>query len=206
MRLYLKPHASSLGPHIVLNWLNLEHDIHAAEFFDDVFYKHNPTGTVGFLETDDGRIMTQVGAVMKHLLRLYPNEEFAPATDPEQAYQIDRWLLYLASDVHHNFHLLFLPDRYGITDNEAVRAAALSECYRHFGVLDAHLEGKAFMLGGEKSIVDALLFPMIRWSYMQFPENKRNFANLNALHDRMEQDPGVRKAMKAEGIWNTIAR
>lgn len=206
MELFIKPHASSLAPHIVLNWLNLDYDLHAAEFFDDILYQHNPTGTVGFMKTDDGQIMTQVAAVMKHLVRSNPGGALGPPSDPETAYQIDRWLLYLASDVHPPFHLLFLPDRYGIEGNDGAREAALQRCYRNFEILDAHLAGRDFMLGDRKSIIDALLFPMIRWSYMQFPDDRKSYANLNAVHDRMEQDQGVRRAMEKEGIWKTIAR
>lgn len=206
MELFLKPHASSLAPHIVLNWLDIDHDIHATEFFDDVLYEHNPTGTVGFLKTDDGNVMTQVGAIMKHLVRSNPGSDLGPSADLEEAYQIDRWLLYLASDVHPPFHLLFLPDRYAIADNGEAREAALKLCYRNFEILDAHLADRKFMLGDKKSIVDALLFPMIRWSYMQFADDKKDYKNLNALHDRMEQDAGVRAAMEKEGIWGTISR
>ncbi|WP_298937654.1 glutathione binding-like protein [uncultured Ruegeria sp.] len=206
MQLFIKPHASSLAPHIVLNWLNLDYDLHTAEFFDDVLYEHNATGTVGFMKMDDGTVLTQVGALMKHLVRSNPSSELGPSTDHQTAYQTDRWLLYLASDVHPPFHLLFLPDRYAIADNEKAREAALALCYRNFEILNAHLEGRAFMLGDKKSIVDALLFPMIRWSYMQFDDDHKDYTNLNAFHDRMEQDLGVRAAMEKEGIWQTISR
>lgn len=206
MQLYYKQHASSLAVHIALEWVGAKYEAIRTEFFDDVLYKHNPTGTVGFLKMPDGGIRTQVSAVMKELARKHPEANIDGGTDSETQFQCDRWLFFLTSDVHHAFHLLFLPDRYAIDGNDTARAAALELSYRNFDILDKHLEGRDYMLGDRVSVVDALLFPMIRWSYMQFPEEKRNFANLNALHDRMLEDPGVRSAMEDEEIWDTISR
>lgn len=206
MKLYYVPNASSLASHIALEWVDADYEAIATSFGDDILYKLNPIGTAGILEFEDGFVLSQVPAILKYLSMTYPHARIGGQGDDRAEADIDKWSSFLASDVHHAFHLLFNPARYGIDGNETARQAALQLCFRNFNVLNEHLESQTYMLGDQKSILDAYVLPMIRWSYVQFPPERKNYANLNALHDRLIEDASVISAMQQEGIWNTITR
>lgn len=185
-----------------LEWAGVEYDTVTASFGDDLLYELNPIGTVGILGRGPGqKPLSQTPATLQYLARSFPETQIGSDGSPDNAAEYDQWLNFLVSDVHHAFHLLFIPDRYSITDKGAARDAALALCYRNFKVLEAHLADRPYMMGDQKSIIDAYVFPMTRWSLMQFPPDAPMFPNLAALHDRMRADPKVEKAMRNEGIW-----
>ena len=103
--------------------------------------------------------------------------------------------------MHHAFHRIFNPDRYALEGNEPARDAALALCYRNFGILEEHLKGRGFMVDQSKSIVDAYLFPMVRWTFVAFPEDAPDYPNIYAFHDRMREDNSVEKTFREEGTW-----
>lgn len=206
MKFYYVPQATSLAVHIALEWADAEFEPISSEFGSDTLKKLNPIGTAGIIDFGDGFVLPQVPALLKYLSRLFPSLDLGVEDDPRRAALIDYWFSFLVSDVHHAFHLLFNPARYGIEDNASARDAALALCFRNFKVLDDHLSKNHFMLGEDKSVLDAYLLPMVRWSYIQFPKEKHNFHNLNRHHDAMLEDEGVIAAMEQEGIWDTIKR
>lgn len=57
------------------------------------------------------------------------------------------------------------------------------------------------MVDQSKSIVDAYLFPMVRWTFVTFPEDAPDYPNIYAFHDRVREDNSVEKhcARKARG-------
>lgn len=199
--LYYVPNACSLAAHIALEWCDASYEAIATNFGDQILYDLNPIGTVGILQRDnDAATLTQTPAILRYIARRYPDANIGDDGSLDGAAEIDSWLSFLVSDVHHAFHLLFIPERYAIEDNQAAREAALSLCCRNFGVLDKHLTDRAFMLGERRSILDAYIFPMIRWSKIKFPQERQSFGRLNDLHDRLIADDGVQRAMRAEGI------
>jgi glutathione S-transferase len=133
----------------------------------------------------------QTPAILRYLGRAYPDANLAATETSEGRIEIDQWLNFLVSDVHHVFHLIFNP----------ARDAALTLCYRNFDVLEKHLEHREFMVGDCKSIVDAYLFPMVRWTFVAFPEGARNYPTIYAFHDRMRSDASVEKVLRDEGTW-----
>lgn len=206
MKHYYVPNASSLATHIALEWVDADYESIRANFFDDILYSVNPIGTAGTLDCGNGLTITQVSAALKYIAATNPNTDIGDQGELQNAVELDRWLSFLGSDVHHAFHLLFNPVRYAIEKNDGAREAALKLCYRNFDVIEKHLDGKDYLMGDRQTILDAYLFPMIRWTYIQFPEDRRNYANVNALHDRMLADPGVIKAMECEDIVDAINR
>lgn len=206
MKHYYVPNASSLATHIALEWVDAEYESIRANFFDDILYSVNPLGTAGTLDCGNGLMITQVSAALKYIAATNPNTSIGDQGKLQNTVELDRWLSFLGSDVHHAFHLLFNPARYAIENNDTAREAALKLCYRNVNVIEKHLDGKDYLMGDRQTILDAYLFPMIRWTYIQFPENRRNYTNINALHDRMLADPGVVKAMEREDIVDAIKR
>lgn len=206
MKFYYVPNASSLAVHIALEWAGADYEPIKTEFGSQILKDLNPIGTAGVIKFKDGFVLAQVPALLKYLTSLYPDADMGSDPDPRACAEMDRWLSFLVSDVHHAFHLLFNPSRYAIEENNGARDAALMLCYRNFKVLDTHLSSTQFMLGQKKSILDSYLLPMVRWSYVIFPEDKKDFTHLNAHHDMMLKDEAVITAMEQEGIWDSIQR
>jgi glutathione S-transferase len=200
--LYYVQNATSMASHIALEWSGTPYDIVATNFGDEILKKLSPIGTAGSLERSNNLPpIQQTPAILRYLARTFPDANLAAGGDKQGEIEIDQWLSFLVSDVHHAFHLIFNPARYAVEDNDAVRDAALALCYRNFGILNAHLKDREFMVGDNKSIVDAYLFPMVRWTFVAFPEDARDYPNVYAFHDRMRADLSVEKVLRDEGTW-----
>lgn len=194
--LYYVPNATSMATHIALEWCSAPYKAVRTNFGDKVLSDLSPIGTAGTLARDDGQApILQTPAILQYLARSYPEANIGSDGTAEGSLEYEQWLNFLVSDVHHAFHLVFNPARYAIEGNTQAHEAALALCYRNYGILDNHLKNRKFMVGDRKTIVDAYVFPMIRWSFVAFPENARNYPALYAFHDRMMEDPSIKKVL-----------
>jgi len=95
-----------------------------------------------------------------------------------------------------------MPDRYTTDDGKAARQAVVEAgqelVAKQFGILDRHLEGRAYILDAGRSIIDAYSFPMIRWATRLLPDGLRDFQNVQMLHDRIAADPAVQRVLARE--------
>ena len=68
---------------------------------------------------------------------------------------------------------------------------------RQLGLLNDHLAGKDWVLG-KRSVIDAYAFPMLRWARKLLPEGIGGWPNVQALHDRLAEDPAVKRVLARE--------
>ena len=54
----------------------------------------------------------------------------------------------------------FYPERYG---GQGVKDAADAELAGHYDRIDAHLAGREWLVGGERTVADFFLFMLTRW-------------------------------------------
>lgn len=76
---------------------------------------------------------------------------------------------------------------------------ALTQNAAILGQLDTHLQGRSFLAGARPSIADAYLYVVLRWAHgKQIDLSGQD--NLAAFFERMQADPAVQAALKAEGL------
>ena len=200
MKLYYFPGSCALAPHIVLEWLGAEFEPVRIVKGDPEYLKINPLGVVPAIEYE-GRLYTQADAILHWLSASNPDTNLAGDGTPDSEYEINTWMAFLTGDLHPAFFPFFNGHRYtvdpdGVDDVKAAGQALVAKYYDH---LEAHLEGREFIVGDRRSIVDAYAIPMLRWGRL-LSKPLKEYPNLNAYLERWEQDEGVRRAMKEQGL------
>ncbi|MGU3492949.1 glutathione S-transferase family protein [Xanthobacteraceae bacterium A53D] len=203
--LYYATGACSLAPHIVLEWIGAPYEAVKVQYGSPELRAINPAGAVPTLREDDGWILTQAGAILDYLAHKHPDAGLSGGDGPRAAAEAHRWSAFFTSDVHAAFWPIFMPYRYTTDDSDAARQAVVEAgqklVAKQFAVLERHLDGREYVLGGGRSVIDAYAFPMIRWAAKLLPGGLGPYPNVQALHDRLAADPAVQKvlAREAEG-------
>ena len=200
MKLYYFPGSCALAPHIVLEWLGVYYEAVRIEKGDPEYLKINPLGVVPAIDYN-GKLYTQADAILHWLAASNPDAQLAGDGTPESEYEINNWMAFLTGDLHPAFFPFFNPQRYtvdpeGIDNVKAAGQALVAKFYEH---LEAHLEGRNFIVGNRRSIVDAYAIPMLRWGRL-LEKPLEEYPNLNAYLQRWEQDEGVRRALREQGL------
>ena len=148
----------------------------------------NPMGEVPVLE-DGARRLTQSGAILTYLAAKHGRYGGANA---EEKLEILRWLLY----DNHKFTGYFAAYRFlksfgPAAPDPAVMAFLRGRMDTAFGIVDKHLAGRDFMLGGAPTIADfsisGYLFYPLEESGYDWPGL---YPNLAAWVGRMKTIPG----------------
>lgn len=202
MKLYTSPGACSLADHIVLEWIGKPYTAQIVSRDDRAspeFRKLNPAGAVPVLEVD-GWALTQNSAILNYLADVAPETHLGGDGTPRGRAEVNRWLGFLNADMHPAFKPLFGTTAY--LEDEAVvdktREHARKTLRGLFERADAQL-GEHDWLAGARSIADPYLFVMTRWA-RGVKVDLDGLDNLKRFEQRMRADPGVQKAMQAEGL------
>ena len=67
MKLYYSPGACSLAVHVALEWIGEPYQTQAVKPGSPEFVAINPAGAVPALDTGEGWLLTQAGAILRHL-------------------------------------------------------------------------------------------------------------------------------------------
>lgn len=200
MKLFIKPGACSLAPHIVLYELGMPHDIEivdtkAAKTASGAdFSAINPKGYVPALQLDDGTVLTEVGVILQYLADQQPEKNLAPANGSIERYQLQSWLNFITSEVHKNVAPFFTP---GASDDW--KQAAKASIERRCGYIDHELQGRDYLMGSQFTVADAYLFNVLNW-FRFLKIDLAQWPNIAAFHARVAERESVDQAMKAEGL------
>ena len=193
--------ACSLAPHVVLEWIGAPYETQKVEYGSPELLAVNPSGAVPALIEDDGWILTQAGAILHYLAHKHPEADLAGQPGPRGAAELDRWSSFFTGDLHPSFYPVISPSRYTTSGEkaelEAVQEAGRKLVRRQLGLLNDHLAGKDWVLG-KRSVIDAYAFPMLRWARKLLPEGIGGWPNVQALHDRLAEDPAVKRVLARE--------
>ena len=113
MKLFFKPGACSLSPHIVLRELGLPFETERVDTKAQKtasgkdFRTLNPKGYVPTLQTDDGQVLTEGAVIVQYLADRKPDAQLAPAAGTMDRYRLQEWLNYIASELHKSYSPLF---------------------------------------------------------------------------------------------------
>lgn len=202
--LYYAPGACSLSVHIVLEWLGEPYETVRVNPSDPDYLRVNPAGQVPALDVGDGTLLTQCSAILSYLAHTHPGAGLTGDETPLGQAELGRWSAFFTGDVHPAFFPVFMPQRYTTAEDEAslakVREAGTALVRKRLDLLQAHLQGKAHIVGDTRTFVDAYSVPMIRWASSMLPGGLADWPAVKAHHERMLADPGVERAMRDEGL------
>ena len=203
--LYYALGACSLAPHIVLEWIGAPYQAVKVQYGSPELLAVNPAGAVPTLREDDGWLLTQAGAILEYLAEKHPEAGLSGGDTLRDKAEAHRWSSFFTSDLHAAFWPIFMPYRYttdaSTTAKQDVVEAGQKLVQRQLGILNDHLEGRDWVLGagrGTRSVIDAYAFPMIRWAVKVLPGGITAYPNVQALLDRIADDPAVQRVLAAE--------
>ncbi|MBY4837213.1 glutathione transferase GstA [Pantoea sp. DY-5] len=200
MKLYCKPGACSLSPHIValecgldFTQVNVDLQKKVTEQGED-YWQINPKGQVPALQFDDGSILTEGVAIVQYLADLKPDRNLLAPTGSLTRYHTLEWLSFVSSELHKGFSPLFRPDT--PEEYKTIARAQLEKKYHH---VNEALQDKQWLLGLRFTVADVYLFVVTRWA----KAIKLDLSGLDALDawfNRVAERPAVQAALKAEGL------
>ena len=202
MKLHYLPGTCALADHIVLEWIGKPYEAVAVardQLKSAEYLRLNPAGAVPTLELD-GWALTQNSAILHYLAEQHPEAALYGDGSPRGRAEVDRWLAFVNADVHPSFWPLFgglswLKDEALVAQGKAAAGAKLRGLFQR---ADAQLEGRAW-IAGDRSIADPYLFVVTRWA-KSVGVDLTGLGHLERFFQRMLADPGVQRAMGAEGL------
>ncbi len=199
MKLFLKPGACSLSPHIVLEELGLPYQTEVVDLktrqtaSGQDFLAINPKGYVPALLLDSGELLTEGPAIVQYLADLAPEKQLAPANGTLARYQLQSWLTFIGTELHKSCSPFFNP-----AAPQAMKDLALANLERRLAYTAQQLEGRDYLLG-DFSVADAYLFTVLSW-FRYLPLDLSAWPVLQAYQARVAARPAVVAALKAEGL------
>lgn len=200
MKLYYKPGACSLAPHIVAVEAGIalelvKVDLAAKRTVDGQDYLQiNPNGYVPALALDDGEVLTEVPVLVQYLADQVPDSGLIPAAGTLARYRVLQALSFISTELHKNFGPLFRP---GVP--EQTQDAARELLARRIGYVESQLADKPFVAGDTFSVADAYLWTVLSWTrYVKIDLSP--YPNVLRWQAAVGQRPAVKKAVQAEGL------
>ncbi|HEX5373194.1 MAG TPA: glutathione transferase GstA [Aquabacterium sp.] len=200
MKLFLKPGACSLSPHIVLEEAGLSYETEVVDLAKKVtasgadYLAINPKGYVPALLLDSGELLTEGPAIVQYLADLVPAKNLAPANGTLPRYQMQSWLTFIGTEIHKNFSPFFNP-----AATPDIKNAARANLERRLAYTNDQLAGRNYLLGEDFSVADAYLFTVVNWAKV-IQLDLSAWPHLTAFLGRVGARPAVQAALKAEGL------
>jgi glutathione S-transferase len=201
MKLYYFPGACPLATHIVLEWIGKPYEterLTREQTKEPAYLALNPLGAVPTL-TDGDFVLTQSAAILEYIAELSPEIDLLGNTPRERA-ETRRWLGLCNADLHRTFGLIF--GAAAFSKDPAIQRILIDKTHARLQVLFAEanrqLHGKTW-LTGKRSIADAYLYVLLLWARAKDVELSAQ-TELLSFGARMDDDPGVRAAMRAQGL------
>ncbi|MHB1375220.1 MAG: glutathione transferase GstA [Thauera sp.] len=200
MKLYIKPGACSLSPHIVLEESGLDYETETVDLKTkrtkggEDFNQINPKGYVPALLLDSGELLTEGPAILQYVADQAPAKKLAPANGTIERYRLQAWLNFIGTELHKSCSPFFNP-----AAGEEWKKIAGANLERRLAYIDEQLAGRPYLLGEDFSVADAYLFTVLSW--MPFIKvDLSKWAELSAFVQRVSARPAVQAVLKTERL------
>ena len=136
----------------------------AGEHRDPRFLAINPAGKLPVL-VDGDRVLTESVAIVLYLAEKYPDRGLIP-TDLQQRAQVYRWLLFTTTELEQPLwritrHTMLYPEHQRLPGDVQI---ARQEFKAMAAVLEAHMQGRQFVVGDSLTVVDLVLAYTLDWA------------------------------------------
>jgi GSH-dependent disulfide-bond oxidoreductase len=152
----------------------------------------NPNAKVPVI-VDDGTVVFDSNAILLYLAE--KSGQFLPPNTPAARGPMLSWLMFVASGIGpysgqavHFRHAAPEPKEYALNRYDF-------EAWRHWGILNSHLETQAFMLGDDYSLVDMAVWGWARVApYVLGDEAWAKLPHVKRLLDTINARPAAQRA------------
>jgi len=198
MKLYFSSGSCSLAPHIALLEAGLKFESESVDLKNkktksgEDYLKINPKGYVPALTLPDGKMLTEVAAILQWISDKVPEKNLLPAWGTSERYSAIEVLNFTATEIHKGFGQLFnkaLP--------EEAKKIIGDRLILRLGYLEEQMKEKMFALGSQFSLADAYLFTVLSWAPFVGIDLKP-FPSLIRYCENLKMRPTILAAIKAE--------
>lgn len=201
MKLYYKPGACSLSPHIVLREAGLPFELVKVDLVTKTlpdgsdFRAVNPKGQVPALALDEGGVLTEGAAIVQYVADKAPDSGLIPPAGTMERYRVQELLSFIGSELHKGIVPLFPMLKDVVSDT--YKGFATKVLGAKLAVLNEALEGKAYLTGDGFTVADAFAFTVLSWA-PRVGLDLSPWPNLVAFAERVAARPAVQAAIAAE--------
>ncbi len=204
LQLYSLPTPNGVKVSIMLEEIGLPYEVHLVSFekndqMTPEFLSLSPNNKIPAILDPDGPggkplALFESGAILIYLAE--KTGRLLPA-DPAERYQAIQWLMFQMGGIGPMFGQLGFFTKFAGADFEDKRPRDryVAESRRLLGVLDKHLEGREWIMGGAYGIADIATFPWIRNLIGFYGAGElvefENFANVARVLQTFVERPAV---------------
>jgi glutathione S-transferase len=200
LKLYYAPGACSISPHVALREAQLPFSLEKVDFKlgkkladGTAFATINPKGYVPALKLADGRVVTEVVAIVQYVADLKPESRLAPPCGTFERVRLHEWLNFIATELHKGLGSLFGP-----LSTQAIKDATREKFAGRLAFVETSLSGQQWLLGDSFSVADGYLLYFLRtWQRAAHGTLTPALADYYA---RLLARPAVQAAIAAEGL------
>jgi maleylpyruvate isomerase len=166
--------------YVPINLLQQEHN-------GSAYRKINPYGLVPALETDQGQVLCQSGAIIDYLEQTRPSPALLP-DDPVTRAKIQAWALTIACEIHP----LNLPSvttylkQQLAADSDATDQWMHNWFSRSFSVLEQQVQAKPYCQGDSITLADLYLIPQI-YNALRAKHDMNAYPRLFSIYESCNQ-------------------
>ncbi len=208
LKLYFSPGACSFVPHVLLQLSGAPFEptmvkLHKGEQYGEEYKAINPRGQVPVL-VEDGKVITQIVAIILYLDQKFPEAKFLP-TEPVARAKAIEVLAWMNNTVHPTFTHIFMPQKF--SDQADVQAALKTfntQVYR--GLLSEleslvvnHLSPSGWLSGEVLGPLDAYSLTLTRWGSIAGID-PTTYPSLWAHVNRVANDVQVAQVIERERL------
>jgi glutathione S-transferase len=208
LKLYFSPGACSFVPHVLLQLSGAPFEptmvkLHKGEQYGEEYKAINPRGQVPVL-VDDGKVITQIVAIILYLDQKFPEAKFLP-TEPVARAKAIEVLAWMNNTVHPTFTHIFMPQKF--SDQADVQAALKTfntQVYK--GLLSEleslvvnHLSPSGWLSGEVLGPLDAYSLTLTRWGSIAGID-PTTYPSLWAHVNRVANDVQVAQVIERERL------
>ena len=208
LKLYFSPGACSFVPHVLLQLSGAPFEptmvkLHKGEQYGEEYKAINPRGQVPVL-VDDGKVITQIVAIILYLDQKFPEAKFLP-TEPVARAKAIEVLAWMNNTVHPTFTHIFMPQKFSDqTDVQAALKTFNTQVYK--GLLSEleslvvnHLSPSGWLSGEVLGPLDAYSLTLTRWGSIAGID-PTTYPSLWAHVNRVANDVQVAQVIERERL------
>ena len=208
LKLYFSPGACSFVPHVLLQLSGAAFEptmvkLHKGEQYGEEYRAINPRGQVPVL-VDDGKVITQIVAIILYLDQKFPEAKFLP-TEPVARAKAIEVLAWMNNTVHPTFTHIFMPQKFSDqTDVQAALKTFNTQIYKGLlseleGLVSKHVSVSGWLSGERLGPLDAYALTLTRWGSIAGID-PTTYPSLWAHVNRVANDVHVAQVIERERL------
>ena len=199
-QLFCSPNTYAMGPHVLLEELEVEFEIVEVSLFtpvpDSDFLAASPHARVPALRHNHGTVC-ESGAIALYLTDAHSEKGFGIAVDHPDRARYLQWLFYLSSTLQPEVLIQFHPESYfdNVDLQNYLKTASMNRLETIWQTLNSIYEDGPYLYGNHPTAVDICLAIQIQWTEC-FSDGISRYPNLQRMLEEISTRDAYLRAMQ----------